>query len=203
MKKLCMSELLGGRTLDQLLPIRREELTSFVQLILKKAKAAEAVDIGAELMTVTNNVISRMTMGQSCSANETEVNEIRKVVKVTAELTGKFNLSDFIWFCKNLDLQGFGKRLKEVHDRFDTMMERIIRAHQEARKKKKELGEGGDAVKDLLDILLDISEDENSEFRLSMVNIKAFIMVHNSDLYTIFTAYYQCIANSVINDALN
>ncbi|PQM35081.1 cytochrome P450 93A3 [Prunus yedoensis var. nudiflora] len=180
MKKLCMSELLGGRTLDQCLLVRREELTSFVQLILKKAKAAEAVDVGAELTTVTNNVISRMTMGQSCSANETEANEIRKLVKATSELSGKFNLSDFIWFCKNLDLQGFGKRLKEVRDRFDTMMERIIKEHQEARKKKKELGEGGDAVEGVLDILLDISEDETSEFRLSMVNIKAFIM----DIFT-------------------
>ncbi|CAB4286806.1 unnamed protein product [Prunus armeniaca] len=179
MKKLCMSELLGGRTLDQLLPVRRIELTSFVQLILKKAKAAEAVDVGAELMTVTNNVISRMTMGQSCSANETKANEIRKLVKATAELSGKFNLSDFIWFCKNLDLQGFGKRLKEVHDRFDNMMERIIKEHQEERKKK-ELVEGGEAVKGFLDILLDISEDETSEFRLSMVNIKAFIM----DIFT-------------------
>ncbi|KAM1096661.1 hypothetical protein TB1_013437 [Malus domestica] len=176
MKKLCMSELLGGRTLDQLLPVRREELASFVQLLLNKAKAAEPVDVGAELMTVTNNVISRMIMGQSCSSNEKEAAEIRKQVKAIAELTGKFNLSDFIWFCKNLDLQGFGKQLKEVRDRFDVMMERIIKEHQEERKKK-EVGEGGgDAVKDLLDILLDIAEDETSEFRLTRENIKAFIL---------------------------
>ncbi|TQD88813.1 hypothetical protein C1H46_025631 [Malus baccata] len=176
MKKLCMSELLGGRTLDQLLPVRREELASFVQLLLNKAKAAEPVDVGAELMTVTNNVISRMIMGQSCSSNEKEADEIRKQVKAIAELTGKFNLSDFIWFCKNLDLQGFGKQLKEVRDRFDVMMERIIKEHQEERKKK-EVGEGGgDAVKDLLDILLDIAEDETSEFRLTRENIKAFIL---------------------------
>ncbi|KAJ0110319.1 hypothetical protein Patl1_01389 [Pistacia atlantica] len=42
-----------------------------------------------------------------------EADEIRKLVHDVAELTGKFNLQDFIWFCKNLDLQGFGKRLKD------------------------------------------------------------------------------------------
>ncbi|XP_008240968.1 PREDICTED: cytochrome P450 93A3-like [Prunus mume] len=176
MKKLCVSELLGGRTLDQLLPVRREELTSFVQLIRKKAKAAEAVDVGAALMTITNNIITRMTMGQSWSKNERDADVVRKVVKATAELKGRLNLSDLIWFCKNLDLQGFGKRVKELRDTFNTMMERVIEEHQEARKKRKELGEGGDGVKDLLDILLDISEDETSEFRLSRINIKAFIM---------------------------
>ncbi|ONH95459.1 hypothetical protein PRUPE_7G072300 [Prunus persica] len=157
MKKLCVSELLGGRTLDQLLPVRHEELTSFVQLIRKKAKAAEAFDVGAALITITNNIITRMTMGQSWSKNERDADVVRKVVK-------------------NLDLQGFGKRVKELRDTFDTMMERVIEEHQETRKKRKELGEGCDAVKDLLDILLDISEDETSEFRLSRINIKAFIM---------------------------
>ena len=65
------------------------------------------------------------------------------MVKATAELTGKFNLSDYIcknWFCKNLDLQGFGKRHKEVRDRFDSMMEKIIKEHEEARKKEEKYG---------------------------------------------------------------
>ena len=42
-----------------------------------------------------------MLMRQRGSGNENEANEIRKLVKETVELTGKFNLSDYIWFCKN------------------------------------------------------------------------------------------------------
>ncbi|KAF5474084.1 hypothetical protein F2P56_006017 [Juglans regia] len=175
MKKLCMSELLGGRTLDQLLPVRREEITKFVQFLLNKAEAGEAVDVGGQLLRVTNNVISRMSMSERCSENEHEADDVAKLVKAIAELTGKFNLSDFIWFCKNLDLQGLRKRLKEVHDRFDSLMERILQEHEEARKKEKER-DGAYAVKDLLDILLDISEDQSAEMRLSRENIKAFIL---------------------------
>ncbi|KAL3569134.1 hypothetical protein D5086_029024 [Populus alba] len=73
--------------------------------------------------------------------NDDEADEVRNLVHEVAELTGKFNLSDFICFFKNLDFQGFGKRLKEVRRRFDTMTERIIKEHEEVRKIKKETGE--------------------------------------------------------------
>jgi cytochrome P450 len=179
MKKLCMSELLGGRTLDQLLLVRREEINKFMQFILQKAEAGEAVDVGGQLMRVTNNVISRMAMSVRCSKNEHEADEMAKLVKAMAELSGKFNLSDFIWICKNLDLQGFGKRVKEVRGNFDSMMERIIKEHEEARKKEKDM-DGGYAVKDLLHILLDIYEDKSSKMRLTRENIKAFILVNES-----------------------
>ncbi|XP_061955828.1 cytochrome P450 93A3-like [Populus nigra] len=175
MKKICMTELLGGRMLDQLLPVRHEEIRQFLQFLLKKANARESIDVGSQLIRLTNNVISRMAMSQRCSDNDDEADEVRNLVHEVAELTGKFNLSDFIWFCKNLDLQGFGKRLKEVRKRFDTMTERIIKEHEEVRKIKKETGEG-DSVKDLLDILLDLSEDDSSEMKLTRENIKAFIL---------------------------
>ncbi|KAK3003731.1 hypothetical protein RJ639_019458, partial [Escallonia herrerae] len=175
MKKLCMSELLGGRTLDLLLPVRRDELKRFIDLLLEKAKAGEEVDVGGELMWVTNNVISRMLMRERCSGKENETGDVRNLVKEVAEITGKFNISDFVWFCKNLDLQGFGRRLKDIRDRFDSMMERIIEEHVQDRMKKK-TGNSGEVVKDLLDILLDISEDKSLEMKLTRENIKAFIL---------------------------
>ncbi|KAJ1409906.1 Cytochrome P450 [Sesbania bispinosa] len=175
MKKLCMSVLLGGRTLDQLLPVRQQETVRLLRLLQKKGEAGEAVDVGGELLTLTNSVISRMTMSRTCSENDGDVEDIRKMVEDTAELAGKFNVSDYIWFCKNLDLQGMNKRLKEILDRFDTMMERVIEEHQVERKKRKERGEGAQ-IRDLLDILLEIHEDESTEIKLTRVNIKAFIL---------------------------
>lgn len=132
---------------------------------------------------MTNNTISRMLMGQRCSSSEGEAS-IRSLVHEVAEITGKFNVGDFIWFCKNLDLQGFEKRCKDVHERFDRMMERIIKEHEEGRKKKKEEG-GNDGGKDLLDILLEISEDENAEMKLTRENIKAFTLVRVPLLNTV------------------
>ncbi|XP_073152308.1 cytochrome P450 93A3-like [Henckelia pumila] len=178
-KKLCMSELLGGQTLDFMMPIRRSEMRHLVELLLKSAESGTPVDVGKELIRMTNNVISRMMMSQTCSGDESAAGEARKLIRETAELVGKVNVSDYIWFCKNLDLQGFGKRLKDVRDKFDEFMEKIIEEHQNARRSVKLTGTGeevGSHVKDLLHILLDISEDKNSEIKLTKENIKAFIL---------------------------
>jgi hypothetical protein len=56
------------------------------------------------------------------------------------------------------------------------MMERIIKEHEKVRKKEKD-EDGGSAVKDLLHILLDISEDKSSKTRLTRENIKAFLIL--------------------------
>ncbi|KAF8396098.1 hypothetical protein HHK36_017710 [Tetracentron sinense] len=129
--------------------LKREEIQRFLRSMLQKSDAGEAVDVDRELIRLTNNVISRMAMSQICSETEDEAGE-------------------------NLDFQGLGKRLREVHEWFDSIMERIMKEREEVRRKK-EVGDGGDGVKDLLDILLDISEDENLEMRLTRENIKAFI----------------------------
>ncbi|KAL2320829.1 hypothetical protein Fmac_029798 [Flemingia macrophylla] len=173
MKKLCMSELLGGHMLDLFLPVRRQETHRFVKRVHQKT--GEAVNFGGEFMTLSNNIVSRMTMSQASSENENEDEEMRKVVADTAELVGKFNISDFIWFLKSFDLQGFNKRLKKIHHRFDVVMDRIIKEREEERRKNKETG-GTRGFKDMLDVLLDIYEDENPEMKLDKDSIKAFIM---------------------------
>ncbi|TKY62568.1 Cytochrome P450 93A3 [Spatholobus suberectus] len=175
MKKLCMSELLGGHMLDQFLPLRQQETKRFVKRVLQKGIAGEAVDFGGEFLTLSNNIVSRMTVSRTSSENEDEDEEMRKLVADTAELVGKFNISDFIWFLKSFDLQGFNKRLRQIRDRFDTVMDRIIKEREEERRNNKETG-GTRQFKDMLDVLLDIFEDENSEVKLDKENIKAFIM---------------------------
>ncbi|KEH19805.1 putative 3,9-dihydroxypterocarpan 6A-monooxygenase [Medicago truncatula] len=174
-KKICMSELLGGRTLDQLRPLRQQETLRFLRLLDKKGEAGEAVDIGGELLTLSNSIITRMTMRKTFGSKNDicEVKDIRKMVTDTAELAGKFNVSDFIWFCKNLDFYGMNKRLKRIRDRFDKMMERVTKEHLEEKKKR---GEGAHHVRDLLDILLEIQEDESNEIKLTSENVKAFIL---------------------------
>ncbi|KAF5738943.1 3 9-dihydroxypterocarpan 6A-monooxygenase-like [Tripterygium wilfordii] len=179
MKKLCMTELLGTRTLEQFLPIRRREINRFLNFLLKKAATGEAVNVGGELMRLTNNIISSMLLRTRCSDMESDADEVRKMVKELNELGAKFNFSDSFWFCKHIDLQGFGKRLKEARDKYDAMIERVIKEHEEER--KKDVKDRGDVVKDLLDILLDIYEDESAEIRLTRENVKAFIMVFISE----------------------
>nr|AYM55628.1 cytochrome p450 [Croton stellatopilosus] len=176
MKKICMTELLGRRMLDQLLPIRREEIVQFLHFVQKKASVGEPVDVGQQLLRLTNNIISRMFLSERCANNEDESNQITKLVQEIAEISGSFNLSDHIWFLKNIDLQGFGKRVKKIRQTYDTMIERIIAEHEKERKIKQEKGEEGESIKNVLDILLDMYEDDKSEMKLTRDNIKSFVL---------------------------
>ena len=102
--------------------------------------------------------------------------EMRMLVADVAELMGTFNVSDFIWFLKPFDLQGFNKRIRKTRIRFDAVLDRIIKQREEERRNNKEIG-GTRQFKDILDVLLDIGEDDSSEIKLTKENIKAFIMV--------------------------
>ncbi|KAK7269804.1 hypothetical protein RIF29_22546 [Crotalaria pallida] len=179
MKKLCMSELLNGKMLDQLFPIRQEEINRFIQMIQKKAEECDAFNVTDEVLKLTNSIVMRMAISKSCFVNTDEAHTVTERVKESAELSGKFNLADYFWFCKRFDLQGIGKKLKEVRDRFDSMIESIIQEHEDARKKlptKKVAA----AAKDVLDVLLNISEDQSSEIIITRDNIKGFLV----DMFT-------------------
>ncbi|KAF4355042.1 hypothetical protein F8388_022294 [Cannabis sativa] len=58
MKKLCMTQLLGGQTLNKLLPVRSEEIKRFTKLMSKRGESKEPIEIGKELTKLTNNIIT-------------------------------------------------------------------------------------------------------------------------------------------------
>ncbi|GMN54830.1 hypothetical protein TIFTF001_023948 [Ficus carica] len=176
MRKLTVSKLLGASIMEVYKTIRREEIGQLVQTILKKAEEGKEIDVGAQLMGLTNNIISRMALKQKCAKTEDEAYEMRHVVDEMCDLAGKLNVQDFIWFCRKFDLQRFGKRLKEVRDRYDNLMGKIVREHEEAKRKRMEGDIDDGEVKDILDMLLDVYEDENSEINLTKENIHAFVM---------------------------
>ena len=150
-----------------------------VEGLYEKSKRGVRVDVGQELMKFTNNVISRVALGRRCSGSEREAEEARRIVEETTELMGKFNLADYIGVFRFFDVQGIDKRVRDLHRRYDRMMEGIIKEKEEKRREEKERGGDHESgkVKDLLDILLDVAEDESAEVRLTKDHIKAFILV--------------------------
>nr|XP_043637419.1 cytochrome P450 93A3-like [Erigeron canadensis] len=170
MKKIVMSNLLNGKTLDMLSSVRHQEIYGFIKSISQRARVGEAMNLGKELMKLSNNVISRMLMGIKFANDKEDVaDDLINLVTEMFQASAFFNLSDYIWLFKNLDLQGLGKKAKKLRARFDVMIERIIKEHEEARKR-------GGEMNDLLHILLDIQQDESMEIKLSRENIKAFIL---------------------------
>ncbi|KAE8771637.1 3,9-dihydroxypterocarpan 6A-monooxygenase-like [Hordeum vulgare] len=175
MKKACVHELLAGRTLDRLSHVRREEVARLVDSLGQSAAEGKLVDVDAALMGLTGDIVSRMVMSRRWTGDDNDTEEMRSVVAETAELTGTFNLQDYIGAFKNWDVQGLGKRIDAVHRKFDAMMERILTARDVKRRQQREDGGEGEG-KDILDILFDMHEDDAAEMTLTRDNIKAFML---------------------------
>nr|GFA15551.1 cytochrome P450 93A3-like [Tanacetum cinerariifolium] len=112
-----------------------------------------------------------MLLSKRCTEKDGEADEVGQIIADIVYTGSSFNLSDYIWLFKALDLQGLGRKVKDTLLRFDLVIEKIMEEHDEARKHNVT----GEVVKDLLDILLDIQQDESSEINLTRENIKAFI----------------------------
>lgn len=172
MRKIIMSQLLSGKTLDLLSSVRHDEINHFIKLIYGNAKIGTSLDLSGELLKLINNVISRMVWNKRCTDKEGEADELGKIIAELTEMGGSFNLSDYVWLLKTLDIQGLGRKAKDARSRFDAVVERLMKEHDE-RERHNENRE----VKDLLDMLLDIQQDESMEIKLTRENIKAFMMV--------------------------
>ncbi|XP_076903031.1 cytochrome P450 93B2-like [Bidens hawaiensis] len=173
-KKISTVELLGIQNLGHFLPIRTSEIHEVLRTLTVKAKQNESVNMTNELLKISNNVICQMMMGIRCSANKSEAEEVKNLVREVTTIFGEFNVSDFIWFCRKLDLQGFKKRYEDIRTRYDALVEKIISQREQMRRKegKGKYGKG----KDFLDLLLDVLEDEKTEIKITRNHIKALIL---------------------------
>uniref|UniRef100_A0ACD5VCE7 Uncharacterized protein n=1 Tax=Avena sativa TaxID=4498 RepID=A0ACD5VCE7_AVESA len=172
-KRLCMSELLGPKTVEQLRPIRRAALVSLLQNVLSTSAAkAERVDLTAALIRLANTSIIRM---MASTVPESVTDEARALAKAVAELIGAFNVEDHVSVCRGWDLQGLNRRAADVHRGFDAVLEDMIRHKEKARRTR---DPKTTLSMDLLDILLDKMEDETAaaegEVKLTRDKIKAF-----------------------------
>ncbi|MFS7928623.1 putative 3,9-dihydroxypterocarpan 6A-monooxygenase [Helianthus anomalus] len=80
MKKIVMSQLLNGSTVDSLIQVRQDVINRFIKSLSRKASMGEAVNLNAELVKVTNNLISRILLSERCSENAGEADNIRKLI---------------------------------------------------------------------------------------------------------------------------
>ena len=81
-----------------------------------------------------------MILGDNDTSSSTcagRVEEARTVVREVTKIFGEFNLSDFVWCLRRLDLQGFGKRIEEIFRRYDSLIETVLRQREELRRQRK------------------------------------------------------------------
>ena len=122
-------------------------------------------------------------MSTRCSGDDDEAEKIRLLVKETFEMASKVAFGDvFGWPLERLAFWMFGRQARDVTLRYDEILEKILRQHEDRGKR-----EGLDREdRDLMDILLKVYQDHNAEFNITRTNIKAFLLVSLHPLLIIY-----------------
>ncbi|XP_027070049.1 cytochrome P450 93A3-like isoform X2 [Coffea arabica] len=170
MKKLCMTELLSVPQVNRFVDIRRQEMMKLLEILVSFSEEGKACNLGVELMTMTNNVVSRMAMSTRCTPALDESKLLWEFVKEILELAPKFALGELFGPIGKFDLFGYGKRAKALISKFDSLVEKIMVEHED------ELNSSSKERKDMMDILLEIHRDKTAEVKLSRTDIKSFLM---------------------------
>ncbi|KAJ3686551.1 hypothetical protein LUZ61_015715 [Rhynchospora tenuis] len=181
MRKLTMTQLLGGKTIDQLHFIRKEEVKRVLRRFYDKSRKGEKVNLSKELISLASSIISRMSVGRQWAGKDDELVELKKVVNELEEIMGMFDLRDHVCVFKQFgklgfDFQGIDSKAVEVKRWYDRMVERILREKEVERQKLSGNEDGEGMAKGILDLLMDVYDDENAEKKLTRENLKSYIL---------------------------
>ncbi|KAF8109695.1 hypothetical protein N665_0093s0048 [Sinapis alba] len=167
MKKLLSTNLIGMQTQERSRSARAVEVDRFYAKLLDKARKKESVDVHTEAKGLVNNILFKMTLGRSCLEENHEAERVMKLSNEVAALSKKLFVAQIL----NKSLEKFGislfrKEIMGVSNKFDVLLERIIRERSNEKLDKNE-------CPDMMDTLLAAYRDETAEFKLTMNHIKA------------------------------
>ncbi|XP_022769491.1 3,9-dihydroxypterocarpan 6A-monooxygenase-like [Durio zibethinus] len=174
LKKLCMTRLLSTSQLNQFIPIREQEIMKLLEYLISVSREEESCDLGTPLTTLMNNVICRTAMSTSLSDNNTdEAKKIKELVEEMQVAGEMLCVGDILGPLGKFDLLGYGRKLKKAIGKFDQLVENIMKKHED----QNETGEiRSGQGKDLMDVLLETSNDPSAEVKLTRKDVKAFFL---------------------------
>ncbi|XP_059433414.1 trimethyltridecatetraene synthase-like [Corylus avellana] len=170
-RKIYISELFCSKRLESYEYIRVEERRALFSRL--HTLVGKPVMVKEHLSRLTLSIISRIVLGKkyfSESESETSIVTLKEFQEMLDELfllNGVLNIGDWIPWLDFLDLQGYVERMKAVMKKFDRFYEHVLDEHRAKREGVKDF-----VPKDMVDFLLQLADDPNSDVKLTNDNIK-------------------------------
>ncbi|GLT48920.1 hypothetical protein SLA2020_225080 [Shorea laevis] len=136
----------------------------------ESAGAGEVVDLSDGVRELGENMVYKMILGRSKDKRF----KLKESVEEGLNLSGGFNIADYVPWLGALDLQRLIPRFKAVSKHIDTILETIINEHEQDFGQRQQ--------KDFVDILLSrmnqhmSSHDNSQELKLDRTKLKAVIL---------------------------
>ncbi|KAK4269066.1 hypothetical protein QN277_022271 [Acacia crassicarpa] len=170
-RKICFTQLLSQKSIESSEYIRKEEMKNMLNDL--SISSGTTILLKDYLYSLNLNIISRMVLGKKYVEKGyggfVSWEEFRKLADDFAVInTGVANIGDFIPWLNFLDSQGYIKRTKDFSAKFDRFLEHVLKEHEERRK-----GLENYVAKDMVDVLLKLTEDPTLEVKLQRNSVKA------------------------------
>eukprot|EP00253_Pinus_taeda_P008683 PITA_08683 len=191
MRKICVLELLTGKRIESFKHVRQEELSAMIHSIWEESGSGRiAVNVSKAISASLANILWRILARKKFS--DIELGPDGKgfadlVVEVSIAVRS-LNIGDFIPYLDCLDLQGIKQALKKANARFDAFAEKMIHEHINASTIRNGEADAECHVKDIIDVLLEMAKNDNTEAKVTREIIKAIT-------YELFSAGMETSAN--------
>ena len=143
-------------------------------------KIGTPLDLGELAFVTVVNAVTNMLWGDTLQGGEERTNikaELKKLLAEQMVLFGKPNVSDFFPVLARFDLQGIEKKSKRNFQWFERILDSAIEKRMNSDTGKEEETGKIEQRKDLLQILLKLSEQNDSATSISITQVKALLWV--------------------------
>ncbi|XVF37528.1 hypothetical protein REPUB_Repub20aG0016400 [Reevesia pubescens] len=175
-RKWCTLHLLSASKVEHFAPIRKAELRSLVESLKKAAEAGETVDLSEKIAEVVENIAYKMIFGP----RKDDSLDMKPTIKEVINLTGVFNLSDYVPILASFDLQGLVRRFKTLSKDIDKYLEKIIDEHEQAgttsREEQNHHRDFVDVMISMLNQPMNPYDEEQEHYIIDRTNIKAILL---------------------------
>ncbi|KAL9999111.1 putative cytochrome P450 [Helianthus debilis subsp. tardiflorus] len=171
-KSISILHLFNNKRVESFRQVREDEVG---QMIKKIQKSNNVVDLSELLVSLTNNVVSRVALGRTY-----EGMGVKNMLDQMVQLMAGFSMGNYIPSLEWMDrLSGLHRKADDLAKEIDEFCEGVVEAHLN----KKDFGVEG---QDLVDVLLEIQRDNSTGFHLERHMIKAIILVRHMITTIIF-----------------
>lgn len=193
-RKFYLNELFSSKRLESFEYIRVEEMQAFVSRLYRLS--GKPIGVKEQLSRVTLSIISRIVLGKKYFTENSDdrlgsnslpsLQEFQEILDELFLLNGVLNTGDWIPWLDFLDLQGYVKRMKALKKKLDPFHDHVFDEHKQ---KNKELSK--DSVpQDMVDLLLQLADDPDSEVKLTYDGVRGFTQV---SIFCSFILCFPCI----------
>ncbi|KAK2997759.1 hypothetical protein RJ639_024906 [Escallonia herrerae] len=152
--------------LDTLRGLRHTAVEELIQHVKEASQREEAVDIGKLAFTTALNQMSNTCVSENVADfTSKEIRGFQNAVKTLMEVDGKFNIADIFPWLKPLDPQRIRSKAEAAYSWLDAVSDDFIRRRLKRRQSKMP------RYGDLLDSLLDFSQENEAEFNCKHIKI--------------------------------